>query len=152
MGLRRLRRRIFAILMAPGECWPWGAYVCLGSGLLTLANSDAFAGGFIAGIVEGKSLDESVDMGHWLASLSIKELGPQYVHSVPLDRHMLSFCQSSTKTSSGSKQHQRKINIRLSCSFNSNFVRSQANTVPSSTGILSPSRAISRSRRTSFFP
>ncbi|CAF9922598.1 MAG: adenosine kinase [Heterodermia speciosa] len=37
---------------------------------------DAFAGGFIAGIVEGKSLEESVDRGHWLASLSIKELGP----------------------------------------------------------------------------
>ena len=49
-----------------------------------MVNRDAFAGGFIAGIVEGKSLDESVDMGHWLASLSIKELGPQYVHSVPL--------------------------------------------------------------------
>ena len=47
--------------------------------LLTLVISDAFAGGFIAGIVEGKSLDESIDMGHWLASLSIKELGPQYV-------------------------------------------------------------------------
>lgn len=42
---------------------------------------DAFAGGFVAGIVEGKSLDESIDMGHWLASLSIKELGPQYVPS-----------------------------------------------------------------------
>jgi len=40
---------------------------------------DAFAGGLVAGIVEGKSLDESIDMGHWLASLSIRELGPQYV-------------------------------------------------------------------------
>lgn len=39
---------------------------------------DAFAGGFLAGIVQGKSLEESVDMGHWLASLSIKELGPSY--------------------------------------------------------------------------
>lgn len=39
---------------------------------------DAFAGGFVAGIVEGKPLKECVDMGHWLASLSIKELGPQY--------------------------------------------------------------------------
>ena len=47
--------------------------------MLTLRFSDAFAGGFVAGIVEGKSLDESVDMGHWLASLSIRELGPQYV-------------------------------------------------------------------------
>ena len=43
---------------------------------------DAFAGGFLAGVVEGKSLEESVDMGHWLASLSIRELGPQYV--IPL--------------------------------------------------------------------
>ena len=63
-----------------------------GSSLLILVNSDAFAGGFLAGVVEGKSLDESIDMGHWLASLSIKELGPQYVHSVPPDRHNLSFC------------------------------------------------------------
>lgn len=49
---------------------------------LTSRISDAFAGGFVAGVVEGKSLDESIDMGHWLASLSIKELGPQYVHSL----------------------------------------------------------------------
>ncbi|KAL8935817.1 MAG: hypothetical protein Q9211_004497 [Gyalolechia sp. 1 TL-2023] len=39
---------------------------------------DAFAGGFVAGIVEGKSLEECVDMGQWLAKLSIQELGPQY--------------------------------------------------------------------------
>lgn len=44
--------------------------------MLIFVNRDAFAGGFIAGIVEGKSLEESVDRGHWLASLSIKELGP----------------------------------------------------------------------------
>lgn len=37
---------------------------------------DAFAGGFCAGIVEGKELAECVDMGQWLARLSIKELGP----------------------------------------------------------------------------
>lgn len=42
-------------------------------------NRDAFAGGFVAGIVQGKALDECVDMGHWLASLSIRELGPRYV-------------------------------------------------------------------------
>lgn len=95
--------------------------VALGSGLLILVNSDAFAGGFIAGVVEGKSLDESIDMGHWLASLSIKELGPQYVHFVRPDRHILSFCQSSTKTSSGSKQHPRQLNNRLLCSFNGNL-------------------------------
>ncbi|QSS54476.1 adenosine kinase [Histoplasma capsulatum var. duboisii H88] len=39
---------------------------------------DAFAGGFCAGIVGGKSVDESIDMGHWLAGLSIRELGPSY--------------------------------------------------------------------------
>ncbi|KAF9875495.1 pfkB family carbohydrate kinase [Colletotrichum karsti] len=39
---------------------------------------DAFAGGFMAGLVDGKSLDESVDMGQWLAKLSIQELGPSY--------------------------------------------------------------------------
>ncbi|MCJ1303567.1 adenosine kinase [Hypocenomyce scalaris] len=42
----------------------------------TTGAGDAFAGGFVAGIVEGKSLEESVDMGQWLASLSITELGP----------------------------------------------------------------------------
>lgn len=55
--------------------------------------SDAFAGGFLAGIVGGKSLEESIDMGQWLAKLSIQELGPQYVslklstHSLPPQRH-----------------------------------------------------------------
>ena len=37
---------------------------------------DAFAGGFSAGIVDGKSLEESIQMGQWLAKLSIQELGP----------------------------------------------------------------------------
>lgn len=40
--------------------------------------SDAFAGGFLAAIVEGKPLETAVDEGHWLASQSIRELGPQY--------------------------------------------------------------------------
>ncbi|KAH8673818.1 adenosine kinase [Xylariales sp. PMI_506] len=39
---------------------------------------DAFAGGFVAGLVQGKSLAEAVDMGQWLAKLSIQELGPSY--------------------------------------------------------------------------
>lgn len=39
---------------------------------------DAFAGGFLAGLVEGKPLEKSVDMGQWLARLSIQELGPSY--------------------------------------------------------------------------
>jgi adenosine kinase len=37
---------------------------------------DAFAGGFVAGLVEKKPLEECVDQGHWLAGLSIRELGP----------------------------------------------------------------------------
>lgn len=37
---------------------------------------DAFAGGFVAGVVQGKSLETSIDMGQWLARLSIQELGP----------------------------------------------------------------------------
>jgi adenosine kinase len=37
---------------------------------------DAFAGGLCAGIVDGRPLAEAIDMGQWLARLSIKELGP----------------------------------------------------------------------------
>ncbi|OBT58340.1 hypothetical protein VE04_01341 [Pseudogymnoascus sp. 24MN13] len=37
---------------------------------------DAFAGGFVAGLVQNKSVEESVDMGQWLARLGIQELGP----------------------------------------------------------------------------
>ncbi|KAI0383145.1 pfkB family carbohydrate kinase [Hypomontagnella monticulosa] len=37
---------------------------------------DAFAGGFVAGLVQGKPLETCVDMGQWLARLSIQELGP----------------------------------------------------------------------------
>lgn len=44
--------------------------------LTRLEHSDAFAGGFTAGIVQGKTLPESIDLGQWLASLSIQELGP----------------------------------------------------------------------------
>lgn len=39
---------------------------------------DAFAGGFMAGLVQGKSLEQSIDMGQWLAALSIQEVGPSY--------------------------------------------------------------------------
>jgi len=39
---------------------------------------DAFAGGFVAGIVRGEDLDTAVDMGQWLARLGIQELGPSY--------------------------------------------------------------------------
>lgn len=39
---------------------------------------DAFAAGFTAGLVQGKELKDAVDMGHWLAKLSIQEIGPSY--------------------------------------------------------------------------
>lgn len=39
---------------------------------------DAFAGGFVAGVVQGKTLEQSIDIGQWLASLSIQELGPSF--------------------------------------------------------------------------
>jgi adenosine kinase len=52
----------------------------LGDGKINDTNGagDAFAGGFVAGVVEGKSLETSIDMGQWLAKLSIQELGPSY--------------------------------------------------------------------------
>lgn len=39
---------------------------------------DAFAGGFLAGLVNGDSLEESIDKGQWLASISIQEVGPSF--------------------------------------------------------------------------
>lgn len=71
--------------------------------LTCVCYSDAFAGGFVAGVVEGKSLHESVDMGHWLASLSIRELGPQYVH------YFTSLEQSGTHVADQHTQHQHYI-------------------------------------------
>lgn len=43
---------------------------------------DAFAGGFVAGMVQGKELETAIDMGQWLAKLSIQELGPSYPNPV----------------------------------------------------------------------
>jgi adenosine kinase len=45
----------------------------------TTGAGDAFAGGFMAGVTKGESLERCVDMGSWLAALSIRELGPSYV-------------------------------------------------------------------------
>jgi len=45
----------------------------------TTGAGDAFAGGFLAGLVEGKGLDVCVDMGMWLAAKGLRELGPRYV-------------------------------------------------------------------------
>ena len=42
----------------------------------TTGAGDAFAGGFVSGLVQGVSLEECVDRGQWLAKLSIQELGP----------------------------------------------------------------------------
>lgn len=39
---------------------------------------DAFAGGFIGALVKGESLESSIDIGQWLASLSLRELGPSF--------------------------------------------------------------------------
>ncbi|KAK4961728.1 adenosine kinase [Elasticomyces elasticus] len=39
---------------------------------------DAFAGGFFAGVAKGEKLETCVDMGQWLAALSLRELGPSY--------------------------------------------------------------------------
>jgi adenosine kinase len=52
----------------------------LGEGKINDTNGagDAFAGGFVAGIVQGKPLETAIDMGQWLAKLSIQELGPSY--------------------------------------------------------------------------
>ena len=51
----------------------------------TTGAGDAFAGGLCAGLLEAKSPDQSIDMGQWLARLSIQELGPSYVSS-PCER------------------------------------------------------------------
>ncbi|ODV72645.1 adenosine kinase [Cyberlindnera jadinii NRRL Y-1542] len=39
---------------------------------------DAFAGGLLAGLVSGDSLEKAVDKGQWLAKLSIQEVGPSF--------------------------------------------------------------------------
>lgn len=55
---------------------------------------DAFAGGFFAGVVKGESIETSVDMGSWLAALSLRELGPSYVARILSSRpqeHKLTF-------------------------------------------------------------
>lgn len=39
---------------------------------------DAFAAGFLASLVQEKSLPEAVDVGQWAASLSIQEVGPTF--------------------------------------------------------------------------
>lgn len=50
----------------------------------TTGAGDAFAGGFLAGKVQGKSVKESMAMGQWLAALSIQESGGAY----PYPKHV----------------------------------------------------------------
>ncbi len=61
--------------MAQGEAIPVNVY---DRSTLTapVMFSDAFAGGFVAGIVQGQPLEKCIDMAHWLAKLSLRELGP----------------------------------------------------------------------------
>lgn len=47
--------------------------------MVSFTDRDAFAGGLLAGIVQNETLERCIDMGHWLAKLSIRELGPRYV-------------------------------------------------------------------------
>ncbi|KAK9452604.1 Ribokinase-like protein [Dipodascopsis uninucleata] len=39
---------------------------------------DSFAGGFLGGLISGKSVDEAIEVGHWLASWTIRLDGPAY--------------------------------------------------------------------------
>jgi adenosine kinase len=39
---------------------------------------DAFASGFVASLVQGKSIADSVDVGQWAASVSIQQVGPSF--------------------------------------------------------------------------
>ncbi|PVH13804.1 uncharacterized protein CXQ87_001922 [Candidozyma duobushaemuli] len=49
-----------------------------GSVVDTNGAGDAFAAGFLASLVEEKSLEESVKVGQWAASLSIQQVGPTF--------------------------------------------------------------------------
>ncbi|CAG8444931.1 8382_t:CDS:2 [Ambispora gerdemannii] len=39
---------------------------------------DAFVGGFLSQYVQGKSIEESVAAGHWLANINVKQIGATY--------------------------------------------------------------------------
>lgn len=49
----------------------------------TTGAGDAFAGGFLAGIIESKPLDQCIDMGQWLARLTLSGVGASYVLTIP---------------------------------------------------------------------
>ncbi|KAK9462070.1 Ribokinase-like protein [Lipomyces oligophaga] len=44
----------------------------------TTGAGDSFAGGFIGSLISGKSIDEAVEVGHWLASWTIRLDGAAY--------------------------------------------------------------------------
>nr|POF24067.1 adenosine kinase [Quercus suber] len=44
----------------------------------TIGAGDAFAAGYFAGVIQGEKQDTCVDMGQWLAALSLRELGAAY--------------------------------------------------------------------------
>lgn len=74
---------------------------------------DAFAGGFLAGLVQGKPLETCVDMGMWLAALSLRELGPSYVYLPVFSmRHLLRFARNHQ-----SQDVRRKNSVCESNSF-----------------------------------
>ncbi|CAG8493406.1 14182_t:CDS:2 [Racocetra persica] len=39
---------------------------------------DSFVGGFLSQYVQGKTIEESVNAGHWLANINIKRVGPTF--------------------------------------------------------------------------
>ncbi|KAG8856988.1 adenosine kinase [Serendipita sp. 411] len=39
---------------------------------------DAFAGGFMGGLVLGKSIEEAVEIGHKMGAMNLRQVGPQY--------------------------------------------------------------------------
>lgn len=42
---------------------------------------DAFAGGFVSGLVQGLPLAKAMDLGHWTAKTSIQEIGPSFPYN-----------------------------------------------------------------------
>ena len=74
----------------------------------TTGAGDAFAGGFLAGLVDGKPLDVCVDMGMWLAAKGLRELGPRFVAFRSLSR-----CVMCSVSSINSGFEMRKIQVSM---------------------------------------
>ena len=92
-----------------------------------MCNRDAFAGGFLSGVVLGESLEKCIDRGQWLAALSIRELGPSYI-SLPLkipDFTLLitssgtpSLSKHTTLSKGGVSKERAAFSYRLQLGFN----------------------------------